>query len=242
MRQLSDYCIESYSPYQDKDLEELALEDHGDLEIPHGDKVKTLDIVETKSREIISNGSIPIMIGGEHLLTLGAIKPLIEKYPDLHIIHFDAHTDMRDDYLGETLSHASVFRRISELVKPKHIHQFGIRSGTKEEFDFIKENHNIELYTADTLMSTVMDIQDKPVYISIDLDVLDPSVLPGTGTPEPNGLSYQALLESILDMDELQNIVGMDIVELNPGNDNSDISTVTACHVLRELTLILKGN
>ena len=134
--------IETYSPYQDKDLAEINVCDIGDLEFPFGNTQKVLDIIQQTSNEILSLNKTPIMIGGEHLVTLGSVSAVMKKYPNLHIIHFDAHTDLRDEYLGEKLSHSTVIRRIWELVGDDKIYQFGIRSGEKTEFEFAK-NHTV---------------------------------------------------------------------------------------------------
>ena len=231
------WAIESYSPYFDKDLEELKLFDYGNLELPFGDKKNALRIIQNKTQEIIDEGKIPIMLGGEHLVSLGCVKALSKKYDDLQIIHFDAHTDLREEYLGEALSHATVLRRIYDQVGLGNINQFCIRSGLKEEFEWAKKHVHLEKFTYNTLESCVRRVKQKPVYITIDLDVLDPSVMPGTGTPEPGGIDFHDMIKIIKILSKLENVVGMDIVELSPKYDLSGISTAVACKTLRELTL-----
>ena len=231
------WAIESYSPYFDKDLEELKLFDYGNLELPFGDKKNALRIIQSKTQEIIDENKIPIMLGGEHLVSLGCVKALSKKYDDLQIIHFDAHTDLREEYLGEALSHATVLRRIYDQVGLGNINQFCIRSGLKEEFEWAKKHVHLEKFTYNTLESCVRRVKQKPVYITIDLDVLDPSVMPGTGTPEPGGIDFHDMIKIIKILSKLENVVGMDIVELSPKYDLSGISTAVACKTLRELTL-----
>ncbi len=231
------WAIESYSPYQDKDLEDLKLFDYGNLELPFGDKKNALRMIQEFTQEIIDAGKIPVMIGGEHLVSLAPVKALSKKYDDLNIIHFDAHTDLREDYLGEALSHATVLRRIYDQVGEGKINQFCIRSGLKEEFEWAKKHSHLEKFTYNTLPSCVKRLKDKPVYITIDLDVLDPSVFPGTGTPEPGGIDFHQMLEIISILGKLENVVGMDVVELSPKYDASGVSTAVACKTLRELVL-----
>lgn len=236
MRQDS-WAIESYSPYFDSDLEDLKLFDYGDLELPFGDKKNALRMIQEHVQKIIDANKIPIMIGGEHLVSLAPVKALSKKYDDLHIIHFDAHTDLREDYLGEALSHATVIRRIYDQVGDGKVNQFCIRSGLKEEFEWAKKHTHLEKFTYNTLPSCVKRLKDKPVYITIDLDVLDPSVMPGTGTPEPGGIDFHDMMNIIKELSKLNNVVGMDVVELSPKYDASGISTAVACKTLRELVL-----
>lgn len=231
------WAIESYSPYLDKDLEDLKLFDYGNLELPFGDKKNALRIIQDFTQKIIDAGKIPIMIGGEHLVSLAPVKALSKKYDDLHIIHFDAHTDLREDYLGEALSHATVLRRIYDQVGDGKLNQFCIRSGLKQEFLWAKKHSHLEKFTYNTLESCVRRLKEKPVYITIDLDVLDPSVFPGTGTPEPGGIDFHDMMNIIQTLSNLKNIVGMDVVELSPKFDASGVSTAVACKTLRELTL-----
>ena len=237
MRQES-FGIETYSPYQDKDLEDIKVFDGGDLELPFGNPRKSLDMIQETIKTILEANKLPCMIGGEHLVTLGAIEAVVEKYPDLRIIHFDAHTDLRDEYLGEKLSHASVIRRVHDLVGDGKIHQFGIRSGERDEFYWAKEHTNLNKFNFKVLQEDIEECQNYPVYFTIDLDVLDPSVFPGTGTPEAGGVTFMELLEAIITVSKL-NVVAMDINELSPVYDQSGASTALACKVLRELLLAM---
>ena len=232
------FGIETYSPYQDKDLTDKKVFDCGDLELCFGSSEAALKDIEELTRKILNDGKLPIMIGGEHLVTYGAVKAVFEKHPDLHIIHFDAHADLRDDYLGAKLSHACVMRRCHGLVGDGKIHQFCIRSGDREEFRFADEHTDMHKFSFDGLAELTAELESNktPVYFTIDLDCLDPSVFCGTGTPEAGGVNFTELLSAILKVSRT-NIVGADINELAPMLDASGASTAVACKVLRELIL-----
>ena len=236
------FGLETYSPYQDKDLTDMAVFDSGDLELCFGSSEAALADIEERTAEILEDQKLPLMIGGEHLVTLGAVKAVLKKYPDLHVIHFDAHADLRDDYLGASLSHACVLRRCHELLGDGRIHQFCIRSGEKAEFEFAKQHTDMHRVSFEGLLEVVSQLQKAktPVYFTIDLDCLDPSVFPGTGTPEAGGVTFMQLLTAIGEVCKT-NVVGADINELAPMLDQSGVSTATACKVLRELLLALNN-
>ena len=233
------YGIETYSPYCDRDLEDIKVFDGGDLELCFGNPQKALEDIEMLTARILGDGKLPLMIGGEHLVTLGAVRAAAKKYPDLNIIHFDAHSDLRDEYLGQYLSHACVMRRCWEIVGNFRIHQFGIRSGDRSEFAFAKEHVYTSRFGFDGLAETVKALQGTPVYVTVDLDVLDPSVFPGTGTPEAGGVNFTQLLLALEDVLQL-NVVAMDINELSPMLDQSGASTALACKLLREILLRIR--
>jgi agmatinase len=230
------YSIETYSPYLDRDLTDIAVYDSGDLELPFGNPKNALNIIEDYTEKILSDDKLPLMIGGEHLITLGTVRACYKKYPDLHIIHFDAHTDLRDEYLGEKLSHATVMRRCWEILGDHKIFQFGIRSGDREEFRWAKDHVILNKFNFNNLKTALNILLSKPIYLSIDLDVLDPAILPGTGTPEAGGVSFNHLLDAIMQISKLD-IVGVDVNELSPIYDQSGISTSLACKLLREILL-----
>ncbi len=230
------FGIETYSPYQNKDLEDINVFDAGDLEFPFGNTEKVLDVISNMSNQILNDDKIPLMIGGEHLVTLGSVREMVKKYPDLHIIHFDAHADLRDDYLGEKLSHATVMRRCFDLVGKDRIFQFGIRSGEKTEFEFANQNCYINKFNLNGLDEVIQKLKGKPVYFTLDLDVLDPSIFAGTGTPEAGGIFFMELLNAVISLGDL-NIVGTDVNELSPVYDQSGVSTAVACKIIRELIL-----
>ena len=240
MMRAESYGLETYSPYQDLDLEDAAVFDGGDLELCFGDTQKALDDIHDFAADILKDNKLPLLIGGEHLVSLPAIQAVYEKYPDLCVIHFDAHTDLRDDYLGAKLSHASVIRRVWDFVGDGKIWQFGIRSGERAEFYWAKEHTHLQKFNFDGLENAVAQLKGKPVYLTIDLDVLDPSCFPGTGTPEAGGVTFMQLFNAMLSIIQGCQVVGCDLVELSPMLDASGASTATALKVLREMLLGLE--
>ena len=243
---MESFGIETYSPAQDRDLvDDTKVFDSGDLELPFGAPEPALKMIEERAAQILADGKRPFLLGGEHLVTLGAFRAVQKKYPNVVIIHFDAHADLREDYLGNPLSHACVLRRIHDIVGDNRIFQFGIRSGTRDEFRFMTDGHvTTEPFSDTTLTSVVSSIEQSnnrtiPVYLTIDMDVLDPSEFPGTGTQEAGGFRYPQLVADIRLICEKLNVVAMDNVELNPGLDPTGRSTALACKFLRECLLAL---
>ncbi len=239
------FGIETYSPYQDKDLTDCKIFDSGDLELRFGSPESALDDIQARTAEILSDGKLPIMLGGEHLVTLGQFRAIAEKYNnDVYILHFDAHADLRDEYLGQHLSHACVLRRCYDIVGDGRIFQFGIRSGDREEFRFA-EKHTVMYKTGidgvsfDALPDVIEKLKGKNVYLTIDLDVLDPAFFCGTGTPEAGGATFNQLLDAIIKIGNSLNIVGADLNELSPHYDQSGASTAIACKLLRETLLAI---
>ena len=234
------YGVETYSPYQDLDLIDYRIFDSGDLELCFGSSEAALKDITERTEIILKDGKFPLLLGGEHLVTLGSVRAVAAKYPDLHIIHFDAHADLRQDYLGAPLSHACVLRRCHDLLGDGRIHQFCIRSGDREEFRFAMDHTDMHKFDFTGLKETVEELIRKqvPLYLTIDLDCLDPGYFPGTGTPEAGGVSFPALLEAICLVAQA-NVVAADINELAPMLDPSGASTALACKVTRELMLAL---
>ena len=230
---LASWGLEDYSPRFNKHLQDVNFHDAGDLEFPLGNTYKSLDIIEQNVTEIYRDGKRVFGIGGEHLVTLPEIKAVSKFHKDLAIVHFDAHTDLREEYLGEEMSHSAVIRHASKIVGPENIKQIGIRSGMKEEWEFMKEHGTLinEFSGLDVL-------KNKKIFVTVDLDVLDPSVMSGTGTPEAGGFTFNGLIdwfEYLKDFD----IVGADVVELAPDYDASGVSTAVATKVIRELLMIM---
>ena len=234
------FGLETYSPYQDADLLDYSIMDSGDLELCFGSPELALAAIEERAGLILENGKLPLLLGGEHLVTLGSVRAVLKRHPDLHIIHLDAHADLREDYLGNRLSHACVLRRCHDLLGDGRIHQFCVRSGDREEFRFAKEHTDMHKFNLDGLDETVEALKkaNAPVYFTIDLDCLDPAVFPGTGTPEAGGITFPELLTAIRKTAGC-NVVGADVNELAPMLDASGVSTATACKVLRELLLAI---
>ncbi len=231
------YGLETYSPYLDLDMAETRVFDGGELELCFGDTVRALGQIEDFTHDLLKDDKKPFMIGGEHLVTLPVVRALAKRYSDLHIVHFDAHTDLRNDYLGAKLSHATVMRRAWDILGDGRIYQFGIRSGERAEFIFAKKHTHLQRFDFTGLEWSLADLMGKPVYLTLDLDVLDPSVLSGTGTPEPGGVSFLELLRALRKTLRLNNIVGCDMVELSPHYDASGASTAVALKLLREMLL-----
>lgn len=283
------FGLETYSPYQQRDLCDCSVFDSGDLELCFGNAESALADIENRALQILRGKKLPLLVGGEHLVTLGAVRAALQTYPNLHVIHFDAHADLREDYLGARLSHACVMRRVWELLedgpanpqktsaagpqktgtagplesndeplktgtagplessdRPQksaaelRIHQFCIRSGDRAEFVFARQHTDLHLFSFDGLEALTAELAQKrtPVYLTIDLDCLDPSAFPGTGTPEAGGVSFLQLLAAIRLVSQT-NVVAADVNELAPMLDASGVSTATACKVLRELLLAL---
>lgn len=231
--------LESYSPYQDADLEDAGVHDAGDLDLPFGRVERALSDIGRFADTVVQAGKKPLMLGGEHLVTLPAVQAVHRQYEDLCVLHFDAHTDLRVDYLGEPLSHATVLRRIWDELGDGRIFQFGIRSGLREEFQWAKTHTALHPFDLDGLDAALDAIGSRPAYVTIDLDVLDPSVFPGTGTPEPGGVMFKELLGALCKLHRLD-IVGADVVELAPHYDASGVSTAVACKVVRELAIAMQ--
>lgn len=233
------FGIETYSPYQDKDLSDIKVCDLGDLEFPFGNPEAVLKIIEDTSAEILSLNKKPFMVGGEHLVSLGAVRAAAKKFPELNIIHFDAHTDLRDEYLGQKLSHATVMRRCHDILGDDRIFQFGIRSGDRPEFEWAKNHVFMNKFNLNNIEHALDKIAGAPIYMTVDLDVLDPSEFPGTGTPEAGGVSFEELRRALLKVAETGNVVACDVNELSPTYDQSGASTALACKIIREILLSL---
>lgn len=231
------YGLELYSPYQDKELTDRAVLDAGDIELPFGDPAPALAAIEERAAAILADGKVPFLLGGEHLVTLGCVRAVARKFRGLHILHFDAHADLRDDYLGAKLSHACVLRRCHELVGDGKIFQFGIRSGDKSEFVWGREHVFTHKFDLNGLETALARLRGKPVYLTVDLDVLDPSVFPGTGTPEPGGVTFDALRAALTEACNALHIVAADVNELSPHYDPTGASTAVACKIVRELLI-----
>lgn len=234
---LASWGLEEYSPRFDKDINDCNFHDIGDLEFPLGNTVKSLELIKDNVKQIYDDGKRLLGIGGEHLVTYPEIVAISDVYgDDLAIVHFDAHTDLRDEYMGEKLSHSAVIKLCSRYVRPENIKQIGIRSGMKEEWEFMKRNNtfikdNNDYKSLDCLLG-------KKVFVTVDLDVLDPSVMSGTGTPESGGMSFNELMGWFEYLKKFD-IIGADVVELAPDYDTSGCSTAVATKVIRELLMIM---
>jgi agmatinase len=234
----ASWGIETYSPYVKRDLSQLRLHDMGDLELPLGEKDASLATIREAVRRILAAKKVPILLGGDHLVSLPAVEDVLKTYPNLSIVQIDAHTDLREAYLGEIFSHSTVMRKAVDRLGKGRLFQIGIRSGAKEEFALAQRMKSIVSATPNSIRGMVRHIANQPVYVSLDLDVIDPSLLPGVGTPEPGGLTFQGFISILKKFQRLQ-VVGFDLVELTPDYDPSQISSVMASVILREMILTL---
>lgn len=231
------YGLEMYSVYLDKDLNDKRYYDLGDMILPYGNVNKSLEIIETVTGQLLADKKFPVMIGGEHLVTYPIVKAFAEKYEDLVVVHFDAHADLRTEFFGEKYSHATVMRRVAEVIGPRNLYQFGIRSGVKEEFQYALENTNTYLdIVLDPLQKVLPLIGERPVYVSLDIDVVDPAYAPGTGTPEAGGCSSREIIQAIHELGRTK-VVGFDLVEVSPITDQSERTTLLAAKIIREAIL-----
>ena len=232
--------LEEYSPYMDKHLEEVNYFDAGDIPLPFGNAARSLDMVEEYVDSLLADGKFPLGLGGEHLLSWPIFKAMFKKYPDMAIIHMDAHADLREEYEGEPLSHSTPIRKACGLIGPENVYSFGIRSGMREEFQYAKESgmHMSKFEVARPLKETLPTLAGRNVYVTIDIDVLDPAHAPGTGTAEAGGITSKELLEAIVAIAESGvNVIGADLVEVAPAYDPSEQTQITASKCIREMLL-----
>lgn len=242
-REKMEFSAETWSPYQNKELLDLKIFDAGDVKVDNKKKPMYMnEAVEKFTDKILEHNVKTVMIGGEHSVSYPVFKSHFKKNPDLHLIHFDAHTDLRDEFYDEPYSHACIVKKCIDLMGPGKAFQFGIRSGSKEEFELHDKGITyIEKSGVTTVPKIAKKLINKPVYITIDIDVLDPSIAPGTGTPEAGGISYEALIESLQHLSKIKNIVGIDLVELSPKCDLSNRTTALAVKLMREAILMIFG-
>jgi len=228
--------METYSPNLHRDLGDLKICDLGDLEIPFGNKEVALSKIREVIQKIIDDGKYPVLLGGEHLITLPIVEGFRSHFHDLTVIQLDAHADLRDEYLGETISHSTVMRRVLEVVGSGNVFQFGVRSANKEEFSYANTIGSLYEFGEDGFHRALRSIGDKPLYISLDLDVLDPSILPGTGNPEPGGIDFNEMICALKILGKAR-VIGCDIVELSPNHDPSEVSSIVTSKLVREMIL-----
>jgi len=222
--------IETYSPRLDRDLDAVAFADCGDLAVDGLDPAALVSAVQRAAPP-----GVPFLLGGEHTITLGAVRGVAPASPGVTVVQWDAHTDLRDDYEGARVSHATVMRRLLDDGRP--LVQLGIRAGTRAEFEYARR-HSLccarDVALAPALLAT---LRGRPLYLTVDIDVLDPAVAPGTGNPEPDGVSYAALVDSLRSLEGCR-IVGMDLVEVAPALDPSGRTPIVAASLVREMLLL----
>lgn len=236
IRQVSE-GLEEYSPYLDRDLAECRYFDAGDVVLPPGDVREGLLRIFRVAEQLFREGKVPLLLGGEHLVTLPAVEAAARFFPDLAVVHLDAHLDLRDEYGGQKLSHATVMRRVAELIGGANVYQFGIRSGAREEFLYARRNTNLFFNDLVAPLKKISGtLSERPVYVTLDIDVLDPAYAPGTGTPEPGGCSPQEIIQFLNCLRELP-VIGMDLVEVSPVYDPTERTSFLAAGLVREAVL-----
>lgn len=231
--------LEEYSPYLDRELADVRVFDAGDLPLPFGNAARSLDMIGEYVEKLLADGKFPLGLGGEHLVTWPIVKAFHARYPDLALIHIDAHADLREHYEGEPLSHSTPVRKIAELIGGRNVYQFGIRSGTKEEFQYARGQLNFHPFDVlEPLERRLPELEGRPVYVTIDIDVLDPSCAPGTGTAEAGGITNKELLAAVHAIARSgAKVVGADLVEVAPVYDPSEQTQIAAAKLVREMLL-----
>lgn len=232
----ASYGLEEYDLLGGGDLHNIRFADKGDL-LLSGSIEKAVEEIKEAIKYLLDSGSLPVIIGGEHLITYPVVDILSQKFKEIYIVTLDAHADMRDEYNGLRLSHATVMRRISEIIPPQRIFQFGIRSGSREEAEYYRSS-GIYYSPQPPSEEFFKGLKDKDVYISIDIDVLDPAYSPGTGTPEPCGWRPEQILSFLRSLKGIR-LSGFDIVEVSPPFDPSGITSLMAARIIRECLLYL---
>jgi agmatinase len=239
---LASDSIETYSPALGRDLEDLAMADLGDCELPDGSPRSQLEAARQEIRRFWRPGLRPVMLGGDHTATLPVIEVLAAAVPDLRILHIDAHPDTREEFLGERFCYASAIARVMEVVPPERVFQVGMRTGSREEFE--RRLPNFFPVTAiapgDAVRKILPELRRHPVYVTIDIDVLDPSEAPGTGSPEPGGLRVPEVVE-LIRLLQGSEVVGTDLVEVAHAHDPSGRTGIAGSWILREAILTWWG-
>jgi agmatinase len=240
---LASDSIETYSPALDRDLEDLALADLGDCELPGGAPPREqLEAARAQIAAWWRPGVMPFMLGGDHTATLPVIEVLAHAFADLRILQLDAHPDLREEFLGERYNYASAMARVMDVVPPERVYQVGMRTGTREEFAPPRPHFfpAIAGPPLDVVRRLLPELVRHPLYVTIDVDVLDPSEAPGTGSPEPCGISTRELV-SIVHLLAACPVIGGDLVEVAPAWDSSGRTGITASWVIREALLAWWG-
>ncbi|MCA0971064.1 agmatinase [Halobacillus litoralis] len=232
--------LEEYSPYLDRHLEEIRYHDAGDIMLPFGNAQRSIDMIEGYIDQLVEKNKFPLGLGGEHLVTWPVLKAMYRKYPNMAVIHIDAHADLREEYEGEPLSHSTPIRKACELIGPENIYSFGIRSGMREEFTYAEQSgmHMSRYEVLEPLQEILPTLSGRPVYVTIDIDVLDPAFAPGTGTAEAGGISSKELLGAIHAIAGSEvDVVGADLVEVAPAYDPTERTQIAASKFVREMLL-----
>jgi agmatinase len=233
----ASFGMEEFSFYQTASLLDIKYADYGDLFLPPGQKTRVLEDISTAVKEIRGRGQFPIAFGGEHLLAYPLIMAAFDEHPDLAVIHFDAHADLRPDLWGDEFTHATILGRVADKIGFQNLFQFGIRSGSKEEWDLAQKHGTLHPFTKEAIAQILDSLGDRPIYLTCDMDVLDPSIYPGTGTPEPGGIDYATFIGGLKQLKD-RRLVGMDCLELAPHYDPTGVSAITMAKTLREMIIL----
>jgi len=241
LRVASD-SIETYSPALDRDLEDLTMADIGDCELGSGTPREQLLRARDEVAAFWRPGLVPVMLGGDHTATVPVIEVLAAAIPDLAILQLDAHPDLREEFLGERYNYASAMARVMDVVPPERVYQVGMRTGAREEYQrkapHLYPSHAV--HPVEAVRGLVPELARRPLYVTMDVDVLDPAEAPGTGSPEPCGLRASELVEIVRLLAPCQ-VVGTDLVEVAHAWDPSGRTGITASWILREAVLTWWG-
>jgi agmatinase len=236
----ASFGMEEFSFYQQQSLLDIKYCDYGDLFLPPGQKERVLEDIGSAVKEIRAKGQFPIAFGGEHLVALPLILAAFAEHPDMALVHFDAHADLRPDLWGDTLTHATIIGRAADRIGYQHLFQFGVRSGSAEEWQLAQAHQTLRPFTLEAIDEVLTKLGDRPIYLTLDMDVLDPSLYPGTGTPEPGGIGWDLLIAGLKRF-QGRRLVGMDCLELAPHYDATGVSAITMAKTLREMIILAQG-
>ena len=229
--------LESYSPVLDRDLVELALTDLGDLQLSGAGIEVALEAISQAMTLAATAARLAVMLGGEHTGSLGGFRGLRRVYPDALILQADAHLDMRPEYERQPLTHATWLHHVGTEFGFATIHQVGLRSGEKSEWQLAKSQTGWSTTELSLPLSVRERIAQRPVYVSIDNDVLDPAHAPGTGCPEPGGATFRELATFLYSLEGLR-VVALDVMEVSPSVDAANITAAAAAKLVREAILL----
>jgi agmatinase len=209
---------------------------------------KAISEIYAAVKNLIADGKFVVVLGGEHTISQAPIKAYLEKYPDLSVIQFDAHADLRNEYEGNRFSHACIMARVCEFLDPTRVVQVGIRALSPEEAEFIRRSGITTLYAheiraTESWMASILPKLTQHVYVTFDVDAFDPPIMPSTGTPEPNGLFWPETMKLLRLLGEQRQVVGFDVVEFAPsrGTRYPDYTTAKLTYKLMNYAF-LSGN
>lgn len=232
--------LESYSPFLDRDLKNMDFVDYGDLDVKDTTVEVMITKVTDKVRELLSKNMRVVLLGGERTCSLGAIKEFASVNPGLKVLHLDAHADLYEEHNGEKVTHSTVIRRLLEYIPSESIYRIGVRSGSRK--DLVASGLKLPLGFDGGVHDVEAALNSLPrqsdIYLTLDLDVFDPSLVPGVGNPEPMGMTYREFVQLVRGL-TFHNLIGFDVVELTPEYDPSGISAIVAASAVRDLMICM---